>query len=137
MSAGPTLLSTTSPETPKGPLTGHVPEPDPNIGSDPNIGAYSNAGAARPGRRPLTTKLHVGNLGRWMTDDELHALFTPAGTVVRAHVLTHGQTGTSRGFGHVEMGAEAEAREAVARLHRAAIAGLRLIVRPVEEFPTE
>lgn len=85
----------------------------------------------------LTTKLHVGNLGRWMTDDELHALFAPVGTVVRAHVLTHEQTGKTRGFGHVEMSAENEARDAVLRLHRVAIAGLRLIVRPVEEFPAE
>lgn len=83
----------------------------------------------------VTTKLHVGNLGRWMTDEELYALFAPAGTVVRAHVLTHAQTGTSRGFGHVEMGAEAEARNAVAKLHRVTVAGLRLIVRPLEEFP--
>ena len=116
-------------------VTGDAERPAP--GHVPPKTLCPSVGVVRQGRYPVSTKLHVGNLGRWMTDDELNALFAPAGTVVRAHVLTHGQTGTSRGFGHVEMGAEDEAQNAVAQLHRAAIAGLRLIVRPVEKFPAE
>lgn len=129
------LLSPRTNSTLKPHVTGDAERPA--LGHVPPAMLCPAVRAARQERFLLTTKLHVGNLGRWMTDRELHDLFAPAGTVVHAHVLTHEQTGRSRGFGHVEMGGEDEAQAAVSQLHRTAIAGLRLIVRPVEEFPVE
>ena len=83
----------------------------------------------------LTAKLYVGNIGRWMTEPELRALFSPGGDVLLAHVVTHDLTGKSCGFGYVEMGSDDQARDAVTRLHRLPVSGLPLIVRPVEVFP--
>ena len=48
-------------------------------------------------------KIFVGNLSFGATEDGLRALFGQYGTVESASILTHRDTGQSRGFGFVEM----------------------------------
>jgi len=61
----------------------------------------------------LNKKLYVGNIDYDATDETLKELFSQAGEVVSANVLTDRQTGRSRGFGFVEMASEEEAKQAI------------------------
>ena len=58
----------------------------------------------------MATKLYVGNLSYQTNDQSLHDLFSEAGSVSSAQVVTDRDTGQSRGFGFVEMSTEAEAQ---------------------------
>ena len=64
----------------------------------------------------MNAKLYVGNLPYLTTDAELRTLFARAGTVAAVAVVKDRETGTSRGFGFVEMATRAEARNAIGLL---------------------
>lgn len=53
------------------------------------------------------TRLYVGGIPYSSTEDGLRAAFEQAGTVHSAEIVMDRQTGRSRGFGFVEMDAEA------------------------------
>ena len=61
----------------------------------------------------MEVKLYVGNLSYQTTEDELRELFAKAGTVVSVAVIKDRDTGTSKGFGFVEMTTQAEAQNAI------------------------
>ena len=61
----------------------------------------------------MEAKLYVGNLSYATTDDDLRALFAQAGTVVSVAVIKDRDTGTSKGFGFVEMTTQGEAQNAI------------------------
>jgi cold-inducible RNA-binding protein len=61
-------------------------------------------------------KLYVGNLSYDTTDSGLESLFTQAGSVVEASVVTDRDTGRSRGFGFVEMADVTAAAAAIEQL---------------------
>ena len=61
----------------------------------------------------MQTKLYVGNLSYTTTEDELRALFTKAGAVASVAVIKDRETGTSKGFGFIEMTNQAEAQNAI------------------------
>ena len=48
-------------------------------------------------------KLYVGNLSYSVNDTTLRQLFEPFGTIESARVISDRDTGTSKGFGFVEM----------------------------------
>jgi RNA recognition motif-containing protein len=58
-------------------------------------------------------KLYVGNLSYNTYEDNLRALFQTFGTVVSAKIITDRDSGSSKGFGFVEMGTDDEARAAI------------------------
>src|SRR5277367_2486520 len=62
-------------------------------------------------------KLYVGNLPYSTNDATLAEVFAQVGKVESAKVVTDRESGRSRGFGFVEMATDAEAADAVARLH--------------------
>jgi len=64
----------------------------------------------------MNAKLYVGNLPYLTTDDELRTLFARAGTVAAVAVIKDRETGTSKGFGFVEMTTRAEAENAIGLL---------------------
>ncbi|MCX7928910.1 MAG: RNA-binding protein [Patescibacteria group bacterium] len=76
----------------------------------------------------MTTRLFVGGLPWSTTSDDLSSLFSQAGTVVSATVVTDRMTGRSRGFGFVEMGSEEEAQFAVQRFNNSEVGGRKIIV---------
>ncbi len=83
----------------------------------------------------MATKLFIGSLAWATTDDSLSALFSQAGTVVSARVITDRATGRSKGFGFVEMSTEEEAQKAVAELNGKDLDGRTIVVneaRPME-----
>lgn len=61
----------------------------------------------------MGTKLFVGNLSYQATEDDLTELFSKAGTVESAKIITDTQTGQPRGFGFVEMSTPEEGKNAV------------------------
>jgi RNA recognition motif-containing protein len=83
----------------------------------------SDSGGLKVGK-----KLYVGNLSFSVTDADLEDLFAPFGEVRSAQVVVDRQTGRSRGFGFVEMGADSAAQAAIDALHDQEHGGRRLTV---------
>ena len=69
----------------------------------------------------MEAKLYIGNLPYLTTTDELRTLFAQAGTVTRVAVIKDHETGTSKGFGFVEMTTRAEAENAIRLLDNYAL----------------
>ena len=84
----------------------------------------------------MSTKLYVGNLSFKTTGDDLQELFSQAGTVESASVVTDRDSGFSRGFGFVEMSSDEEAQTAISQFNGTEIDGRALNVneaRPRED----
>lgn len=80
--------------------------------------------------------LYVGNLPWSVTQDELHALFAPHGRIQSVRIITDRETGRSKGFGFVEMEAEAEEIEPViAAMNGAEVHGRPLVVNEAQTKP--
>ena len=61
----------------------------------------------------MEAKLHVGNLSKSTTQEELNALFAQAGEVTATEVIKDRKSGESKGFAFVTMSAQSEADKAV------------------------
>ena len=83
----------------------------------------------------MATKLYVGNLSYQTTDQQLNELFSEAGNVASAQVVTDRYTGEARGFGFVEMATEDEAQQAIAAINGRNVGGRALVVN--ESRPRE
>ncbi|MDO8526691.1 MAG: RNA-binding protein [Deltaproteobacteria bacterium] len=80
-------------------------------------------------------KLYVGNLPYGIADDKLSEMFSEAGTVESAKVITDKYSGQSKGFGFVEMTTEEEAKAAIEKWNGQELEGRKLNVseaRPME-----
>ena len=65
----------------------------------------------------MAHKLFVGGLAFSTSSERLREIFTEAGSVESAAVVTDRDTGQSRGFGFVEMATAEEASEAVKKFN--------------------
>lgn len=74
----------------------------------------------------MPTKLYVGNLSYAVTQDDLTELFSRAGKVESAVVVTDKFSGQSRGFGFVEMADANEAAQAIQTLNDTDLKGRRI-----------
>ena len=61
--------------------------------------------------------IFVGNLNFGATEEAVRSLFEAYGTVDRVNIVTDRDTGRARGFGFVEMSANADADRAIAELN--------------------
>jgi RNA recognition motif-containing protein len=77
--------------------------------------------------------MYVSNLSFHTSDDDLKNLFGAYGAVSSAKVITDRETGRSRGFGFVEMGSDAEAKEAIKNLNNKEIEGRPISVSVARE----
>ena len=84
----------------------------------------------------MATRLYVGGLPYSTTEEELRALFEPAGTVVSLTIITDRYSGQSRGFGFVEMSTNEEAQAAIRLLDGTALGGRTLRVNEARERET-
>ena len=73
-------------------------------------------------------KLYVGNLSYEMTEEQLNTLFSEAGEVTSAKIITDRQTGQPRGFGFVEMETKLEGQKAISMLNGREVDGRPLAV---------
>ncbi len=76
----------------------------------------------------MTIKLYVGNLPFQLTEEELHALFSEAGEVLSAKIITDRHTGQPRGFGFVEMSTKADGQKAISLINGRTVSGRTLKV---------
>ena len=84
----------------------------------------------------MSKRLYVGNLSYDVGNAELEELFSPYGAVGNAEVISHRDSGRSKGFGFVEMDSDSEAEAAVEALNGKDHMGRVLTVneaRPREE----
>lgn len=72
--------------------------------------------------------IYVGNLSYNTTEDDLRNLFEAHGRVDKASLISDRMTGTSKGFGFVEMPNDAEARAAISALNEMETDGRKLMV---------
>jgi RNA recognition motif-containing protein len=73
--------------------------------------------------------IYVGNLPREVTEDDLLEAFEEFGQVESVKIITEKGSGESRGFGFVEMPAEAEAQSAIDGLNGKELKGGMLKVK--------
>jgi RNA recognition motif-containing protein len=78
-------------------------------------------------------KLIVLNLPRDFTEEALAELFTPNGKIAACSIVTDDETGTSKGFGFVEMAYKKDARFAIKRLHNSTLGKNRIRVKPADQ----
>ena len=78
-------------------------------------------------------KLIIRNLSRETTEHEVRALFTEFGEVVSCDLVMDKETGSSKGFGFVEMPVVKQAKYAIKHLNDKRVAGSRIRVKVAEE----
>lgn len=61
----------------------------------------------------MEVAIHIGNLSKTTTQEDLNALFSQAGDVTSVDVAKDRQSGASNGFAYVTMSAQSEADKAV------------------------
>ena len=76
----------------------------------------------------MSTKIYVGNLPYSVTDASLKSNFAEFGTVSYAKVMMDRDTGTSKGFGFVEMATAETAQAAITALHGMSVDGRSIVV---------
>ena len=76
----------------------------------------------------MAKKLFVGGLPWATTNDDLKDLFSQAGAVSSATVITDKMTGRSRGFGFVEFESDADADNALSMFNGKDYNGRNLVV---------
>jgi RNA recognition motif-containing protein len=84
----------------------------------------------------MNSKLYVGNLSFDATENDLHDLFAPHGTVTEANLMQDRMTGKPRGFAFVTMSTKESADAAIQALNGKEWKGRALTVneaRPREE----
>ncbi len=76
----------------------------------------------------MSIKLYVGNLPNSMTEEQLNTLFSEAGHVASAKIITDRQTGQPRGFGFVEMETKMDGQKAISMINGRTVDGRPLAV---------
>ena len=82
----------------------------------------------------MAKKLYVGSLPYKTTDSDLSDLFSQAGTVASASVVSDKMTGRSRGFGFVEMSTDEEANKAIEMFNGQEMEGRKIVVNEARPF---
>lgn len=77
-------------------------------------------------------KLLIRNLARTTTEAELKTLFEAFGTVQSCNLVIDNKTGTSKGFGFIEMPMPGNAKAAMKSLNGKDIAGNKIRVKKAE-----
>jgi RNA recognition motif-containing protein len=83
----------------------------------------------------MGNKLYVGNLSFNTRENDLQTLFSSYGTVVSARIITDRDTGSSKGFGFVEMDTDAAASAAIAATNGKEVDGRQIKVNEATDKP--
>ncbi len=76
----------------------------------------------------MPSKLYVGNLAYSVSGEDLQELFSQAGEVQSATVVTDKFSGQSKGFGFVEMASAGDAATAIQRFNETELKGRNIKV---------
>ena len=74
--------------------------------------------------------IYIGNLAPDTTEDDLRQAFEAFGDIASVKIVRDGTTGESRGFGFIEMPAEAEAKAAIEQMNGKELKGNEISVEP-------
>ena len=91
----------------------------------------------------MAKKLYVGNLPYNVDDAQLSEIFSAAGSVDSATVISDKFSGRSKGFGFVEFSNDDEAQAAIDKLNGSDVDGRSIVVnearpmKPREDGPRE
>jgi RNA recognition motif-containing protein len=77
-------------------------------------------------------KLLIRNLARTTTEEELRAMFEAYGTVQSCTLVIDKETGSSKGFGFIEMPKPGDAKAAMKNLNYKDVAGNKIRVKKSE-----
>lgn len=83
----------------------------------------------------MAKKIYVGNLSYHSTEDSLRNAFAQFGEVVSANIVMDRYTGSSKGFGFVEMGSDQAANAAIAGMNGQELDGRQLRVNEANDKP--
>ncbi|MEI8093600.1 MAG: RNA-binding protein [Spirochaetales bacterium] len=83
----------------------------------------------------MAKKIYVGNLSYHTTEDSLRNGFAQFGEVVSANIVMDRYTGSSKGFGFVEMGSDQAANAAIAGMNGQEMDGRQLRVNEANDKP--
>lgn len=81
----------------------------------------------------MAIRLYIGNLSYSTTQEELSQLFSEAGSVASASLMTDRYSGQSRGFGFIEMSTDEEAQNAIRLLHGRNVSGREIVVNEARQ----
>lgn len=84
----------------------------------------------------MDVKVYVGNLSYNTTEEDLRDLFSQAGEVASVALIKDRDSGRSKGFAFVEMGAQVEAEKAISMFNGSMMGDRELkvnLARPREE----
>jgi RNA recognition motif-containing protein len=82
-------------------------------------------------------KILVRNLDRLTTEEELQALFQEFGAIQSCSLVMDGDSGTSKGFGFIEMPKSGEAKVAIKRLNNKTVGNNKIRVKKAEDKKSE
>jgi RNA recognition motif-containing protein len=83
----------------------------------------------------MAKKLYVGNLSYNTTEDGLRNLFSGSGTVASVKIIFDRETGSSKGFGFIEMSTDEEAVKAISETNGHELDGRQLRVNEAMDKP--
>jgi cold-inducible RNA-binding protein len=81
----------------------------------------------------MAKKLFVGGLSWDTTDDGLRQAFASYGEITEAKVITHRDTGRSRGFGFVTFARDEDAKTAISKVDGTSLDGKTIKVNEAQE----
>ena len=73
--------------------------------------------------------IYIGNLNYRVREADLQQVMEEYGAVDFVKIIKHRETGKSKGFGFVEMGNDAQAKQAIEELNGAEYEGRTMIVK--------
>ena len=76
--------------------------------------------------------IYIGNLAHNITEDRLQSMFTDFGDVESVKVIKDRFSGTSKGYGFIEMPSNSEADQAIKALNGSRVEGNSIKVRPAD-----
>jgi cold-inducible RNA-binding protein len=76
----------------------------------------------------MDARLHVGNLSKSTTQEELNVLFAQAGVVTATELIKDRKSGESKGFAFITMSAQEEAEKAISMFNAYDLSGKELKV---------
>lgn len=82
----------------------------------------------------MSQRLHVGNLPKSVTNEELRTFFDGYGKVLTAEVV-QGRRGIPRGFGYVELSNHEDANRAISELNGSQLKGQPVTVAEAQKRP--
>ena len=85
----------------------------------------------------MNKKLFVGNLSYSIRGEDLKRIFSEAGNVIDAVVITDRESRRSKGFGFVEMETEEEAQKAIEMFNEKDVEGRKIFVSEARDKTEE